>query len=284
MDRRAEHPRTSLTGNSDTWTLTNRVPSPRLRRLLERYQGYSAMLRKPIERLELSRGRVVLVVGVGDPLLMGPAHARSELRPYQAFLVGPEQGPLLTRHSGYRLCLDIGMGPWAALEIFGIRSDDLASRPVSLEAVVGPSAGSLADRLADCGAWFERFACMEAFLEQRLARVQWRTTPEIRWAWRQIEVAAGCVRVAWLAQRVGLSHRCFVHRFREQTGLTPKAAARRLRFARAHRVIASGRPRSLGLVAAQCGYSDQSHLTREFHEFAGCSPAAYRRLVRHDAH
>lgn len=63
--------------------------------------------------------------------------------------------------------------------------------------------------------------------------------------------------------------------FRDATGVTPKVAARRLRFDRARGMVeASG----LGLadIAAACGYSDQSHLTREFTELAGCAPATYR--------
>jgi AraC-like DNA-binding protein len=33
---------------------------------------------------------------------------------------------------------------------------------------------------------------------------------------------------------------------------------------------------SLAQVAALCGYSDQSHLTREFRDLGSCTPAAYR--------
>ncbi len=52
-------------------------------------------------------------------------------------------------------------------------------------------------------------------------------------------------------------------------------ASRVLRFERARRALERrGRP-GLAEVAAECGYFDQPHLTRDFNEFAGCSPAVW---------
>jgi AraC-like DNA-binding protein len=46
-----------------------------------------------------------------------------------------------------------------------------------------------------------------------------------------------------------------------------------IRFERARRMLQSVPPHiSIAQVAATCGYYDQSHLTNEFTELAGCTP------------
>lgn len=58
-------------------------------------------------------------------------------------------------------------------------------------------------------------------------------------------------------------HIANIAKFQEAAGLTPKAQARRWRFQKA-RTYLDQTSFSLARVAGLCGYSDQSHLTREF--------------------
>jgi transcriptional regulator GlxA family with amidase domain len=112
-------------------------------------------------------------------------------------------------------------------------------------------------------------------LGKKISTLKRVARPEIRWAWSEIKRLNGNVAIAQMARSIGWSSRHFVSCFREQIGLTPKAASRRFRFDRARRLV-DGLAPALAEVALVCGYSDQSHLTREFQELAGCSPAAYR--------
>ena len=64
-----------------------------------------------------------------------------------------------------------------------------------------------------------------------------------------------------------------VDRFRREVGTTPKAFARLLRFRHAYdTLISAPTTTSLATLAADCGYADQPHFTREFRSFAGCTP------------
>ncbi|WP_157032451.1 helix-turn-helix domain-containing protein, partial [Kitasatospora cheerisanensis] len=69
---------------------------------------------------------------------------------------------------------------------------------------------------------------------------------------------------------LGWSRKRLWSRFSAQLGLPPKQAARLIRFDHAaHRLAAGHRPAQ---VAAESGYTDQSHLNRETADFAGLTP------------
>ena len=82
-----------------------------------------------------------------------------------------------------------------------------------------------------------------------------------------------------LAARIGL-HPIYVARaFRARFGCAVGDYVRRLRVERARRLL-HHTLLSLSEVAVQSGYSDQSHMTRDFRRTFGQSPGAYRRLIR----
>ena len=57
-----------------------------------------------------------------------------------------------------------------------------------------------------------------------------------------------------------------------------KRYARLARFERALRVLRAADAPSLSLAAAQLGFADQPHLTREFRYFAGIAPGRLHRV------
>jgi AraC-like DNA-binding protein len=58
-------------------------------------------------------------------------------------------------------------------------------------------------------------------------------------------------------------------------GLPPKSYHFQVRLARARQLLAEGRPATW--TAYECGFADQSHLTRRFKEFYGLTPGAFQR-------
>lgn len=91
--------------------------------------------------------------------------------------------------------------------------------------------------------------------------------------------AGGRLPVAEIARRVGWSRRHLAERFRAETGLGPKEAARVVRFDRARRVLSDrargGRLPDLAALAADGGFADQAHLTREWQAFTGLPPTRW---------
>ena len=83
------------------------------------------------------------------------------------------------------------------------------------------------------------------------------------------------VGVAPLARREGMGVRRLQRRFADHVGLGPKTVIRRYRLYEAAERARLGGATDWGAVAAELGFSDQSHLTREFTSAIGVPPAAY---------
>lgn len=93
-------------------------------------------------------------------------------------------------------------------------------------------------------------------------------------SWRRIAHSHGDLPVSLVADEVGWSRRHLNGQFRAEFGIGPKEAARVVRFDRARRMIKSGRA-PLAEVAAVCGYTDQSHLNRDFKLLTGTNPTVW---------
>jgi len=81
-------------------------------------------------------------------------------------------------------------------------------------------------------------------------------------------------RVRQVAADLGISERQLHRRCCAAVGYGPVLLRRVLRFRRFVSRIDTGRPADLARVAADSGYADQAHLTRDSAELAGLAPAA----------
>lgn len=79
------------------------------------------------------------------------------------------------------------------------------------------------------------------------------------------------VRIEHLAAELGWSRKRLWSRFHSQVGLPPKRAAKLVRFDHAVHSLVAGQ--DAAGVAADGGYTDQSHLRRDVVAFTGLTPA-----------
>jgi AraC-like DNA-binding protein len=84
-------------------------------------------------------------------------------------------------------------------------------------------------------------------------------------------------RVDELARRLETNPRRLQRLFAEHVGLGPKWVINRLRVHEAAEIAGSGDPVDWATLAAMLGYSDQSHLVREFTAAVGIPPDRYAR-------
>ncbi|MPY95670.1 MAG: helix-turn-helix domain-containing protein, partial [Acidimicrobiia bacterium] len=124
------------------------------------------------------------------------------------------------------------------------------------------------------GTWPERFAVCDDVLSRLVSGDV--VGPELRHSWRLLVSSGGTAPVTELAEATGWTRQHLARRFRDEFGLTPKLAGRVVRFERARRLLEASPSLSIARVAAECGYYDQAHLTRDVVELAGCPPTRLR--------
>jgi AraC family transcriptional regulator len=86
------------------------------------------------------------------------------------------------------------------------------------------------------------------------------------------------LRIAVLAAEVGLHPVYLARAFRAHFGVTPGEYLRELRLRWAQAALAEA-GRTIGEIAAQAGFADQSHFTREFRRAFGETPGQFRRCL-----
>lgn len=255
-----------------SWTMAHRAAHGRLVDHVVGYSGYVERSVLPLRRREVANDSVVVIISFGEPI---DVQLSTELVAdrYTSFVAGLHDGSVFTEHGGRQAGVEIRLSPLGAFRLLGVPSSELAHRVVEIDALGSRPLAELADRLASAPDWPARFDLLDAELLRRAAEGP-EADPAVRWAWRQLVSAHGNISVSVLAEEIGWSRRHFVARFRHHVGLAPKPAGRVLRFNRAVQLLTADGAASVSDVAAACGYADHSHLVRDFHDLAGCTPTA----------
>jgi AraC-like DNA-binding protein len=157
----------------------------------------------------------------------------------------------------------VSFHPGGAGALLGIPATEMVDRHITLDALWGSRGGELRERL------------LAADLIARLTRPR-LIHPVVAHALASDSMAWGFSRIAAIQRSAGYSPRHFIALFRASVGLTPKHYYRVKRFTTVLRHLANKDVGSLADLAASVGYSDQSHMTREFREFSGVTPTQYR--------
>lgn len=257
-------------------------PHPALAGYVTGYTGYREQSANAVRRRQAPYGGCPLILAFGEPLrLDGPAGATSAT----SFLAGMHDAAVMTEYDGAQSGVEVQLTPLGVFVLLGRPMTDFTNQCPSLDALEAPDLARLPDRLAADADWPTRFARIDVVLRRRLDWSATRPDPLVAWAWQRLQDTGGGARITELASYTGWSRRHLLERFRAQVGLGPKATARVLRFSRAAGLLvppgADGGPpatlptHNLADVAAACGYTDHSHLVREFRDLAGVTPSQY---------
>ena len=164
------------------------------------------------------------------------------------------------------------LAPLGAYKLLGPALSEISgSCLVALEDVVGAAARRLSEQVQSAETWVERGRLLDAFLLDRATHGP-PPSPEVIHAWYLLVRSGGKNTISGLARQVGWSHKHLITKFKQQIGVAPHLAARLVRLSTVWRHLDD--QRDWARIAAECGYADQAHLTREFRRFTGTTPGA----------
>ncbi|MEV4377690.1 helix-turn-helix domain-containing protein [Streptosporangium sp. NPDC049644] len=151
----------------------------------------------------------------------------------------------------------------------------LTGRFVEIDEMYGAAGATLVEQVLAEPDVRAAIALTEAFL-LGLGPDQDPLAEEVAALVAMVESDVSVTRVDELAARSGRSVRSLQRLFRDQVGIGPKWVIRRFRLHEAAERVYRGL--DLATLAAELGYTDQAHLTRDFTAAVGMPPAAYARL------
>jgi AraC-like DNA-binding protein len=231
------------------------LPHPRLRPYVVGYSGFRSPSPEPVRHRVLPLNLVSVLVDFSTPVRL---------------VTGARDTPKVFERTGWRHGVCAGLTPAGVHALLGVPMSELSGVTAGLAGLVGARReAELAERLAAAPTWTARFLLLDEVFGAWLSDVDHRSL--VTRAWWRLQRPGGGARIAHVAAELGVGRRHLEVGFRRHIGLTPKTVSRIARFQHAVGLLAA--QRDLGGVAAEAGYADQPHLTREVRELAGLTPA-----------
>jgi len=247
-------------------------PRPPLSKYVECFwflEGRPGQSATPPERI-LPDGCVELILNFAAPFCEQKGSGGAERQPLR-FLVGQITRPLLIVPTGRVHLLGIRFHPGGSRPFFPVPMQELTNQIVELESLAPRLERELFGRTADANSIRTKIAIAEKVLLRQIGGAGKRSS-SLQGAVTRILSTAGQVSVDALAADAGISGRQLERRFLKEVGVGPKMLCRILRFQRVFRAVENN-DAGWAAVAADCGYFDQSHLIRDFQQFAGETPS-----------
>jgi len=193
----------------------------------------------------------------------------------RAWLSGPRTRARVFEHVGPVEMLGAQLQPGVARLLTSTPARELLDATLPLERMLPGGARAvpaLLERLVSVPDTSARCAELNRFLLERFAGAA--VDPRISRAVEHIIERAGSADVTELARAVAASPRNLTRLFHAWVGTSPKLLSRMVRFQNVLGHLASGANLDWAALAAELGYADQSHLIRDFSDFAQLSPGA----------
>lgn len=260
--------------SGDGFQLYWMTPAPRLRPFVDVIWGVRGSAHYHVEAV-LPNGATELMINLGPPQRVIAYGDREVDDPFTgAWIAGIQDARLVHASPAGADHVAVRFRPGGAHAFFDVPMDELAGRVVDLDALLGGTVHRLRDRLGHARGDEARCTALEGWLLSRRMSVH-PYFATVRLALDLLRAGPLGGSVGEACERLGLSNRHLVKQFRTTVGLAPKSVARIERLQSVIRACRGRHEVDWSRMAASFGYSDQSHLIREFKRLSGTTPTAF---------
>lgn len=204
---------------------------------------------------EPAASRVTVILSAAEPF-------RVNGRLMSGFVAGPQTAPLRITYPANATCFEWSFSIIHSEHVLGLQPIELCNQTVALTDL--PRTENVKRALDGSSMSFDPNEVTKC--------------PLVQFAWDELR-REGRTTLGDLSDRVGLSLRRLEQVFRNTFDLSPKQVQSLFRYERATAFLRDGNT-NLVETALLAGYSDQSHMTREFRRFAAVTPATMRAALR----
>lgn len=264
------------------WRFANARPDTARAEVVVEYWEVEGVLAPFRERI-LPNGCAEIMVNLGPPHRMLTDAGSSMWE--QAWFSGLHDRAIVIESLSGTHLVSARLHPLGAVALFGPAMAGKVNTVVDLEAFVGPSARELREQLLNASSAERRFELLDDFVQSRLNNLDTSGVPSelVRGAVRRIEDAHGNLQVSSIHAELNVSRKHLWMLFAREMGMSPKAYARIQRFVWTLARLRESESVDWVRLANDAGYSDQSHLAREFRRITDASPTEFLRTRSPDS-
>ena len=197
----------------------------------------------------------------------------SELQP-QSFISGQSVGFSDVMSTGRIEMITVVFQPYAVKALFHIPSHLFRGQTVDTDAMEDVELSDLVKQVTDTSANAVCIRLIEQFFLRRLYTLPEYNLKRMSAVFHEINLRPQ-INISHLSETACLSSKQFGRIFADYVGTTPKEFIRIIRMQRALSMLQQDATIPFVQVAYECGFSDQSHMIKEFKLFSGYTPAEY---------
>ena len=245
-------------------------PAAELKEMVKEYWEVEGALH-PFRETILPNGWIELMINLGPPHRVTGGSSEGVWR--YGWLSGLHEHTIgiESRHGTH--LVSARLSPIGAIDLLGPAVARTVNSIVDLRVFLGSAGETLVKSVRDAPSPAARFDVLEKFL---CARRVLSTVPDfVRDAATRIEQLHGNVKVSSLHEDLGVSRKHLTVMFKRVIGVTPRAYAKLQRFAWTITRLQESKSIDWSRLAFEAGYSDQSHLVRDFRRIGGNAATAF---------